>query len=103
MEAAKARPAYAGRVKNQYAPENADSSDTPTAAYRTMDKTMPIRITTNWAMVQFLRERFSGELLTAQTIRQIRFTMGMQVRISVPIHAPTDISVVVAGAAAGLS
>ena len=48
----------------------------------------------NWAMAQFFRERFSGELLTAQTMRQMKPTMGIAVRIRVPTHAPTDISVV---------
>lgn len=54
-------------------------------AYTRMVKATTISVRINWAIAQFFRERFSGELLTAQTIRQMKPTMGIAERISVPI------------------
>ena len=51
-----------------------------------------IMANTNVAIAQFLRDVFSGELLTAQTIKQINPTNGIAVRIKVIIQSPTDIS-----------
>ena len=55
--------------------------------------TTRIMLRINCAIAQFLRERFSEELLTAQTIKHIKPTNGMQVRISVISQSPTDMSV----------
>ena len=66
------------------------------APYTAISTTVNTRVTSvriNWAMAQFFRERFSGELLTAQTIRQMKPTMGIAERIRVPIQEPTDMSV----------
>ena len=46
-------------------------------AYTRMVKATTISVRINWAIAQFFRERFSGELLTAQTIRQMKPTMGI--------------------------
>ena len=62
-------------------------------AYTRMVKATTISVRINWAIAQFFRERFSGELLTAQTIRQMKPTMGIAERIRVPIQEPTDRSV----------
>ena len=62
-------------------------------AYTRMVKATTISVRINWAIAQFFRERFSGELLTAQTISQMKPTMGIAERISVPIQEPTDMSV----------
>ena len=66
----------------------------PYTATNAMVRTRQISMRINWAMAQFFRERFSGELLTAQTIRQMKPTIGIAVRIRVPTQAPTDISAV---------
>ena len=49
-----------------------------------MVRTRQISMRINWAMAQFFRERFSGELLTAHTIRQMMLTRGIISRIRVP-------------------
>ena len=56
----------------------------PYTATNAMVRTRQISMRINWAMAQFFRERFSGELLTAHTIRQMMLTRGIISRIRVP-------------------
>ena len=56
----------------------------PYTATNAMVRTRQISMRINWAMAQFFRERFSGELLTAHAIRQMMLTRGIISRIRVP-------------------